>query len=332
MINVIRPALFFAASVLLSAISSSDRAHAQAPLKVRVGMVTVASQMAFDIAQKKGFFAKHGFDVEIRPLATGVQANQALAANQVDWAAGGVETTIIARSTHLPFKPFTMYAKGGDSLAILVRRDSGIKTLSDLKGKRIAVAAGTASAQGLNQVLKSVNLTADSVKRVNANFGNMGQMLIQGVVDAMVGLEPFLTLTEQKIGTDGAILVRLAKFVQGGGFFLISDAWAAAHPDKIEAAVEALWEAEKFIRDNPNEASAINAATLKTDAAIVSAAARWLTFDPTIDDFTLSSLKTSSSYLLSEKIIPEDVDVAALMATARKVEDRLKEKRPDLLK
>jgi sulfonate transport system substrate-binding protein len=331
-LNISRLLLVLAISAFILVAGGSKQSHAQDLLKVRVGMVTVASQMALDIGQKKGFFAKYGFDVEIKSLTTGVQANQALAANQVDWSAGGVESTIIASSTHLPFKPYSMYAKGGDSLGILVRKDAGIKTLRDLENKRVAVASGTASAQGLSQVLKSLNLPNDAVKRVNANFGNMGQMLVQGAVDAMVGLEPFLTLTEQKMGADGVLLTRLGKYVQGGGFFLISDAWAAAHPDKIKVAVEALWETEKFIRDNPKEAAQINAATLKADAAVIDASSQWLKFDPLLDDFTTSSLKATSSYLLSEKIIAQEVDIPTFLATARKVEADLKKKRPDLLK
>ena len=304
---------------------------AQDLMKVRVGMVTVASQMALDIGLKKGFFAKHGFDVDIRPLTTGVQANQALAANQVDWSAGGVESTIIAASNNLPFKPYGIYAKGGDSLGILVRKDSGIKSLRDLQGKRIAVASGTASAQGLSQVLKSLNLPNDSVRRVNANFANMGQMLVQGAVDAMVGLEPFLTVTQQAIGADGILLARLGQYVQGGGFFLISDAWAAAHPDKLDAAVEALWEAEKFVRDNPKEAAEINAKSLKADPAMIETSSRWLKFDPQLDDFTIASLKQTSTYLMSEKIIVQEIDVDGFLKSARRAEADVKKKRPELL-
>jgi sulfonate transport system substrate-binding protein len=320
-------AAFIAAGLALG----SRGGVAQQPLKVRVGMVTVASQMALEIGRAKGFFANHGFDVDIMPLATGVQANQALAADQVDWSAGGVESTIVAASNALPFKPYTMYAKGGDSLGILVRKDSGIKTLSDLKGKRIAVATGTASAEGLSQVLKSLNLPNDAVQKVNANFGNMGQMVIQGAVDGMVGLEPFLTLTVQKMGDNAVLLTRLGKYVQGGGFLLISDKWAQAHPNKLRDAVEALWEAEKFVRDNPQEASDIDAKAIKADPAIVGASIKWLSFNPLLDDFTLASLKTTFDYLSAEKIITRDVDLKALTAPAQRIEDELKTARPDLL-
>jgi ABC-type nitrate/sulfonate/bicarbonate transport system substrate-binding protein len=330
MTTLIRAVLFsvFAGVIAMCAPSLG---FAQPLMKVRVGMVTVASQMALDIGQKKGFFANRGFDIDIRPLASGVQANQALAANQVDWSAGGVESSVIAASAKLPFKPYSMYAKGGDSLGVLVGKDSGIKTLHDLEGKRIAVATGTASAEGLSQILKSLGLPNDAVRRVNANFGTMGPMLVQGSVDAIVALEPFLTITQQAMGPKAILLTRLGKYVQGGGFFLISDSWAASNTGKINDAVEALWESEKFVRDNPKEAAAINAATLKTDPVIIEASVRWLSFDPLLDEFTVSSLEKTSDYLASENIMPSKVDVDAFLSSARSVEAELKKKRPDLL-
>ena len=136
-----------------AALAVAGPAAAQDKIKVKFGILTTASQAAFYVGTKKGIFAKYGFDVEVQPLATGVQANQALAAGQADWSGGGVESTVVAWATNLPFKAYSMYAKGGDSYGILVRKESGIASPKDLKGKKIAVPQGTAPAQGLNQIL-----------------------------------------------------------------------------------------------------------------------------------------------------------------------------------
>jgi ABC-type nitrate/sulfonate/bicarbonate transport system substrate-binding protein len=219
-----------------SLFSSPVWAGEPAPTKVRFGILTTGSQAAFIVGVKQGIFAKHGFDVDVLTLATGAQANQALAANQVDWSGGGIESTVVAWATGLSFKAYAMYAKGGDSYGILVRNDANIHSPADLAGKKVAVPQGTAPAQGLSQVMKHAGLAPDAVKRVNATFGNMGQMLVQGSVDAMVGLEPYLTLTDEVMAGKATLLMRLGKEVQGGGFFLITDGWAKAHPDKIEDA------------------------------------------------------------------------------------------------
>jgi ABC-type nitrate/sulfonate/bicarbonate transport system substrate-binding protein len=87
------------AGVLLLAGSAA----AQDKVKVRFGILTTASQAAFYVGVKQGIYARYGFDVEVLPLATGVQANQALAAGQVDWSGGGVESTVVAWANGLPF-------------------------------------------------------------------------------------------------------------------------------------------------------------------------------------------------------------------------------------
>ena len=90
MVRLMKSSGLLAVAVCL-ALGPASASVAQQPLKVRIGMVTVASQMALQIGRDKGIFAKYGFDVDIKPLTSGVQANQALAADQVEWSAGGVE-------------------------------------------------------------------------------------------------------------------------------------------------------------------------------------------------------------------------------------------------
>jgi sulfonate transport system substrate-binding protein len=225
-----------------------------------------------------------------------------------------------------------MYAKGGDSYGILVRKEAGIASAKDLKGKKIAVPQGTAPAQGLNQVLKEAGLARDSVMRVNANYGNMGQMLIAGSVDAMAGLEPFLTLTAEKMEGKASILMRLGKYVQGGGLFLISDKWAAANPTKVTDAVAALWEAQQWVRQNQKEAAEIEAGFLKVEPRIVEVSFKVLTYDPLIDDFTAKSLQTTADYLAEEKLIAAPVKLEPHLAELHRVTQQLRAKKPELLK
>jgi ABC-type nitrate/sulfonate/bicarbonate transport system substrate-binding protein len=319
------------AIAFLCALACAGAASAQEKIKVRFGILKTASQSAFYVGTQKGIFAKYGFDVEVQPLATGVQANQALAAGQADWSGGGVESTVVAWATKLPFNAYSMYAKGGDSYGILVRDDASIKTPADLKGKKVAVPQGTAPAQGLNQLILQAGLPRDAVQRVNATYGNMGQMLISGSVDAMAGLEPFLTLTEEKMAGKGHIMLRLGKLVQGGGFFLISDQWAAAHKDKVADAVAALWEAQQWVRKNPKEAAEIEAKFLGVEPRIVEVTFKWLDYNPLLDDFTRKSLDTTAQYLASEKLTPVEVKPKDHLGEFERVVGEVKAKHAKLL-
>ena len=200
-----------------------------------------------------------------------------------------------------------------------------------MKGKRVAVPQGTAPAQGLNQVIQQAGLPRDGVQRVNANYGNMGQMLVAGSVDAMAGLEPFLTLTEEKMAGQAHILLRLGKHVQGGGLFLISDQWAIANPKKVPDAVAALWEAQQWVRQNPKEAAEIEAEFLKVEPRIVEVTFKWLNYHPLIDDFTTQSLQTTAQYLAAEKLIPNEVDPKQNLVEFERIVSEVKTKHAKLL-
>jgi sulfonate transport system substrate-binding protein len=321
-------------AVASAATLGSANAQSAAPTltKVRLGVLTTASQAAFTVGVQAGIFRKHGFDVAAIPLATGAQANQALAADQVDWSGGGIESTVVAWATGLPITAYAMYAKGGDSYGILVRKESHINSPADLRGKTVAVPQGTAPAQGLSQVVLKAGLPADAVRRVNASYGSMGQMLVQGSVDAMVGLEPFLTLTDDVMQGKASLLMRLGKYVQGGGFFLITDNWAKAHPDRVADAVQALWESQQWLRQHPAEATAFQAAFLKVEPKYITAAFKWLSYDPLVDDFTRESIKSTSEYLAAEGLISKPVDIDQNLKSLDKVTADLKTRAADLLK
>ncbi len=324
-------ALTLALTSAVTVFSTLIRAEEPKLLKVRFGVLTTASQAAFVVGVKAGIFRKHGFDVDITPLGTGAQANQALAANQVDWSGGGIESTVVAWANGLPFKAYAMYAKGGDSYGILVRNDSNIAKAEDLRGKKVAVPQGTAPAQGLNQVVRKAGLPADSVKRVNATYGNMGQMLVQGSVDAMVGLEPFLTLTQNVMEGKASMLMRLGEYVQGGGFFLMSDNWTKANPDRVAEGVQAIWESQQWLRKHPQEAAEIEAAYLKVKPGDIDAAFKWLKYDPLVDEFTRQSIKSTSDYLATEGFISKPVDAEEHLKELDKVTADLKTKAASLL-
>jgi ABC-type nitrate/sulfonate/bicarbonate transport system substrate-binding protein len=125
--------------------------------------------------------------------------------------------------------------------------------------------------------------------------------------------------------------LRLGKLVQGGGFFLISDQWAAANPTKIADAVAALWESQQYVRQNPKEAAAIEAEFLKVEPRIVEVTFKWLNYHPLIDDFTRQSLDTTAKYLAAEKLTPMEVNPKEHLVEADKIIAQVKAKHAKLL-
>jgi ABC-type nitrate/sulfonate/bicarbonate transport system substrate-binding protein len=88
-----------------------------------------------------------------------------------------------------------MYA--GKTNAIVAAKDSGIRRIADLKGKRVASQIGSATNYVfLNKILPKSGLTKDDVHIVNVTFQNQVAAIVGKSADAFAGVEPFPSVAE----------------------------------------------------------------------------------------------------------------------------------------
>src|SRR3954467_12788970 len=126
-------------------------AMAQQLVKVKAGMVTGIDQIGLPIALERGFFEKHGLEVEIaRPYATGVDALNALQAGESETVQVGVPMIgAVLRGMDLValgnYGGSAHKARPDAAMAVVSREGSGIVKgdLASLRGKKIAASFGT---------------------------------------------------------------------------------------------------------------------------------------------------------------------------------------------
>jgi ABC-type nitrate/sulfonate/bicarbonate transport system substrate-binding protein len=115
---------------------------AQADETIRVGKAQ-AEPIDFtppDVGVAKGFFKKHGVDVEIIAFAGAAKQQQALVADAVDIGlGGGPEMSTVAKGT--PVVAIAAYAGRPDGLTLVSRANGPVKTVADLKGKKVSVSS-----------------------------------------------------------------------------------------------------------------------------------------------------------------------------------------------
>ena len=170
----------------------TSNAYAQ---KMRIGWVYAMGNAPAIVAEQKGLFKRHGLDVEVVEFTSGPLLFQALAGQQIDiayigfapaahWYGRGLKTTTVAKVNF------------GQS-AMVVRKDSGIRTLADLKGKKIA---SVRKGSGLDALLRGFILTERAGLRPEADVqivsmppSAMGNALVNRSIDAAFMWEPFTT-------------------------------------------------------------------------------------------------------------------------------------------
>ena len=140
---------------------------------------------ALVVAQEKGFFAAQGLNVELQTPADPNDPPKLAAAGKVDLAVSYQPQLHIHVNAGLPIKRIgTLVATPLNSLVVL--KNGPVKTLADLKGRKIGYSVGGFEEALLKTLLAKGGLKLEDVTLVNVNF-SLSPALLSGQVDAVIG-------------------------------------------------------------------------------------------------------------------------------------------------
>lgn len=245
-------------------VAGSSPARAQSLVKVKAGMVSAIDQIGLPIAVERGFFEKHGVEVEIaRPYATGVDALNALQAGETQIVQVGVPM-VGAVLRGMDLVALANYsgnaAKAGSdaTMALVASGTSGIRKgdLASLRGKRIAASFGTINHLYALALLEKGGLTPADVTMVNTPPPDMTVALLSKGIDAFAAWDPWPIVALRDV--PGAVeVVRGGDVISYLGFNVATRAWAANNGQTIVKVLAGLSEADQWMRKNPQRAAQI---------------------------------------------------------------------------
>jgi NitT/TauT family transport system substrate-binding protein len=231
---------------------------------IRLGIVQFGTvQWIADVIRRHALDAAHGFTLETVPLANTDAGRVAMMAGQadvvvLDWPFVAVQR---AAGRKLCFAPFSS-ATGG----IVARADGGIRTLADLKGRRLGVAGGPADKSWLVvQAAARKSAGIDLAGAAQLSYGApplLGAKLEQGELDAVLTFWNFAARLE----ADGyAEIVRVADCAVALGLparldligFVFREDWATGNAAAIDGFLAASAAAEQMLAQSPAEWDAI---------------------------------------------------------------------------
>ena len=184
--------------------------HAQgAPTKIRFGNVAGIAYPTFIVAKDKGFFKKENLEVETITVAGSGAVAEALASNNVEIGNAPPTTAVLATAKGAKIKmvsgfEYTFTDKSGrqwEATFVAVRGGEGIKSLKDLRGKRVAVNdLGSTYNYMLRDRFTQLGMDPNKdVQIVPIPFGQMAGALIQKQVDAAVAIQDAVYQARQRI-------------------------------------------------------------------------------------------------------------------------------------
>jgi len=239
---------------------------------VRAAYIPVVSWLPAWVAKEKGLFEKNGLDVTLS-VTQNLSVLPGTLGRQFDFAPStppDLIKAVLAGIDVVAVAGQGIETKDNPSTHLIVRKDSAITSMQDLKGKVIATPAlGAIIHVSVLHGLKKNGIDPASIRAVEVPFPNMPDQLKAGNVDAVEALEPFagqlLAAGNRSLGDP---LLSVSDEVLYT-FWSSERKWAADNHTAIDAWVVSLNQAKEFMDANPQEARAILAKYTKLPEAVV---------------------------------------------------------------
>ncbi|WP_356592796.1 aliphatic sulfonate ABC transporter substrate-binding protein [Pseudomonas oryzihabitans] len=235
---------------------------------------------------------------------------EALNVGSIDLGIVGDTPVIALAARGGPVKVVAVTRNRPDGTAIVVGKDSPIKTVADLPGKRVAIWKGSWSQQLVYSALEQAGLPSDAPRYSYLMPTEAVAALSQGTLDATATWEPYVSMVERQ---GGRVLVT-AKDLMPGPVYVVAN---TGHLEENRAAigdfVARLQRARSWARDHVDVYAQAWARRNNSDPAI---AERWFRRDATwvepISAQTLSDGQKTADFLVKAGVLPQPYDVKSL--------------------
>ncbi len=239
------------------------------------------------------------------------KALEFLNAGSIDVGSSAGAAALLARINGNPVKAIYVYSRP-EWTALVTRADTGIKTVEDLKGRRIAATRGTDPHIFLIRTLAEHGLSEKDVRIVLLQHQDGRLALTKGDVDAWAGLDPLMARAELE---DGAHLFYRNPEINTWGVLDTREDFAASHPELVAKVLAAYEKARAFSLANPGELKSIIAAQAKlSDEVAARQLERTDLSTGAIGDRQRKTIEAAGLALQQAGVVPAEVDVPAVAA------------------
>jgi NitT/TauT family transport system substrate-binding protein len=259
-----RRQVILAAGAGLAIVATPRLVRAQASPKIRIGYWPVAAGLPFFAAIDRGYFKEAGLDVEPLKFAGAQQVMEAMLSGRSDGSSNGTGSANLAIGEIAQPGLFKIFCTNPSNAKFvldefIVAKDSPIKTMAELKGKKVASGPGIQNVTLCKTMLERAGATGAMVSELP--IGQHVASLVAGQVDACYTLEPTGTVGRMN-GTTRVIEAGVvAKYILGdpmapwhGGAASLTTEFIKKNPEVAKKYITAYARGVELVRTKPEEA------------------------------------------------------------------------------
>ncbi|SLN20069.1 Putative thiamine biosynthesis protein [Aquimixticola soesokkakensis] len=231
------------------------------------------------VCVQQGFCADEGLDISIEGGRGSTEAITKIATGTSDIGSAGMEAIMAAVATDdVPVKAvMSIFNKGPHAFYTLM--DSGITSISDLAGKKVATSPFTSSNIFLPLVLSENGLSEADIELTKADPGALGPLLMTGQTDAIIAWVTDITRYMNQ-GEDAGKGVIVLPWSDAGielysATLVASDTFLTERPDVAKRFVKAFKKSMEFAQANPDQAAA-DVAAMVPELGVEDVKGSWL--------------------------------------------------------
>lgn len=260
--------------------------------------------------------AAQGIDVKWTEFPAGPALLEGLNVGSIDFGTVGEAPPIFAQAAGANLVYIANEPPAPLSEAIVVPKTSTLKTVRDLKGKKVALNKGSNVHYLLVKALEKAGLDYKDIEPIYLPPSDARAAFERGSVDAWVIWDPFLAAAEKQLGA--RLLADGRGLVANHQFFLASRPYAEKNPDVVKLIVDELVKTDEWSRQNVKEVAAILAGQIGLPADIVELAASRYAYGVTpVNDAVLQEQQKIADVFANLKLIPKKINVRSAVIDAK---------------
>lgn len=299
---------FLSALVALAAIALASQAQAQDKV-LKIGTLKLIHSISAHFYDR---FVPAGYKVEIIPFDSPTDAKNAVITGTVDAAVHGIAAFILGAAAGEPIMIIATANNGG--MAVMAGVNTEIKTIKDLKGKKVAIWPGSTQEAIIIERLRMEGMNLKDIQPIRLQFGDMAAALARGDVDAYVGAEPAGGIS---LANGTGKLVEYPYSTSIGPLNMIMSASQKSikeTPEKLKLIVEMHRKAVEYAMARPPEIVDMAVAKLGQQKKSVELAVPNVELVWKLDDAFMQRATAYAKLMFENKQIRQEIDIKQFVA------------------
>ena len=261
--------------------------------------------------------AQGGLEQRLKPLGVSVQwiefpagpqLLEALNAGSIDFGHTGETPPVFAQAAGVPLAYVASEPPAPRGEAILVPKDSEIKSIADLKGRRVVLNKGSNVHYLLLQALAAAGLQVSDIQAVYLPPADARAAFERKSVDAWVIWDPFFAVAEQATGA--RILKDGEGLVANREFYLASQTFVEQHSDRVQAILAEIQQVDQWAASRPREVAELLSPKLSIDVPTLEVVANRRPYGvQPITAEVINYQQQVADVFFNQKLLPKQISV-----------------------